>query len=60
MGHVPSPVDQEPRFALDPRMGHIMEEPIAQDLLLSQIHAIQIPAQVKAIQKSRKVMLQLQ
>ena len=33
MGHVPSPVDQEPRFALDRRMGHIMGEQIAQDLL---------------------------
>ena len=53
MGHVPSPVDQEPRFALDPRMGHIMEEEIAQDLLLTQIHATQIPAQVKAIEKRR-------
>ena len=53
MGHVPSPVDQEPRFALDPRMGRIMEEELAQDLLLSQIHATQIPAQVKAIEKRR-------
>ena len=46
MDHVPSLAHQEPRFALDLRMGHIMEEQIAQDLLLPQIRAIQIPAQV--------------
>ena len=53
MGHVPSLVDLEPGFAPDPRMDHIMEEQIAQDLLLPQIHAIQIPAQVKTTEKSR-------
>ena len=51
--HVQSPVDQEPGFDLDPRMGRIMEEEIAQDLLLSRIHATQIPVQVKAIEKRR-------
>ena len=57
MDHVPSLVHQEPRFALDLRMGHIMEEQLAQDLLLPQIRAIQIPAQVqKEIQRSKKVM----